>query len=247
MRILIADDEPLARDRLRALVKELGMGEVIAEANNGKETLSAARAYQPDVVLLDIRMPGMNGMQTAQQLSLLCPPPTVIFTTAYEEHALEAFERQAVDYLLKPIRKERLEQALKKVNALIRSRLSTETTQPAARTHISAYIRGEIHLIPVKQIYYFQASQKYVALHWSQGEVLISESLKELESEFAGQFLRIHRSTLVAIVHVISLNKNSQGGTYIKLKEINKPLEVSRRHLPKVKKILRDMRIPGVF
>jgi len=247
MKILIVDDEQLARERLRALVSELGLGEVIAEASNGREALSTARAYQPEVVLLDIRMPGLNGMQTAQQLSLLCPPPAIIFTTAYGEHALEAFEQQAVDYLMKPIRKERLEQALKRARSFIDTQRSqvSPLSKPKARTHISAYIRGEIHLIPVKEIYYFYASQKYVALHWIQGEVLITESLKDLEQEFAGQFLRIHRSTLVAIVHIASLNKSSSGGSYIKLKEIAKPLEVSRRHLPTVKRVLKDMRIAG--
>lgn len=246
MKILIVDDEPLARDRLRALVSEIGIGKIVAEAGNGKDALHVARVHQPEVVLLDIRMPGMDGMQAAEQLALLHPTPIIIFTTAYGEYALEAFERQAVDYLLKPIRKERLEQALKRAYTFIQTQsprpLQTATT-PSARTHISYYLRGEVRLIPVKQIYYFFAHQKYVVLRWKEGEVLISETLKDLENEFAGQFLRIHRSTLVALVHVARLSKESNGRSYLHLKNINDPLEVSRRHLQTVKKVLKDMRI----
>jgi two-component system response regulator AlgR len=247
MRIIIVDDEPLARDRLSALVNELGMGQIVAEAGNGREAITAARAHQPDVILLDVRMPGMNGMEVAEQLATLSPAPIVIFTTAYSEHALEAFERQAVDYLLKPIRKDRLEQALKRAYTIMHAQplATSDLPRPAARTHISVYIRGEIRLIPVNQIYYFFATQKYVVLHWKQGEVLINETLKDLEEEFAGQFLRLHRNSLVAAVQIASLYKNGNGRTYVKLRELDKTLEVSRRHLPTVRTILRDMRISG--
>lgn len=248
MKIIIVDDEPLARARLSALVNELGMGQIVAEANNGREAISAARAHQPDVILLDIRMPGMNGMEVAEHLATLSPAPIIIFTTAYSEHALEAFERQAIDYLLKPIRKNRLEQALKHAYTILHAQplATADLPRPAARTHISVYIRGEIRLIPVNQVYYFFATQKYVVLHWKQGEVLITETLKDLEAEFAGQFLRLHRNSLVATVQIASLYKTSNGRTYVKLREIDKTLEVSRRHLPTVRIILRDMRISGV-
>ncbi len=246
MKIIIVDDEPLARARLRALVGELGIGKVVAEAKNGKEAISLARAYQPDIVLLDIRMPSIDGMEAAKQFTSLHPAPTVIFTTAYSEHALEAFEHQAVDYLLKPIRKERLEHALKRAYHFrqIQSSVSPPLSTPNARTHINYYSRGEIRLIPVNQIDYFLAQQKYVVAHWTEGEALITEALKDLEQEFAGQFLRIHRSTLIAVIRIDRLSKNSEGQSYIHLKEIEKPFEVSRRHLKKVKQILRDMRIP---
>jgi two-component system response regulator AlgR len=244
MKILIVDDEPLARERLHALVNEIGIGKVIGEASNGKEALLIARGQQPQLVLLDIRMPAMDGMQTAEQLALLHPQPVVIFITAYGDRALEAFERQAIDYLLKPVRKERLEQALKRAYTLIYSQSQLPSTKPAARTHISYYIRGELRLIAVTEIYYFFAHQKYVVLRWKEGEILISEPLKQLEQEFAGQFLRVHRSTLVALVKVVRLSKDNHGHSYLQLKDIREPLEVSRRHLPKVKKVLRDMRIP---
>ncbi|MDM8558835.1 LytTR family DNA-binding domain-containing protein [Candidatus Parabeggiatoa sp. HSG14] len=244
MKIIIADDEPLARDRLRALVRELGMGKVVAMANNGMEVLFATRAYQPDIVLLDIHMPGMDGMQTAKQLALLHPTPVVIFTTAYEEYAVEAFEHQAVDYLMKPIRKERLEQALKRAYDFIQTPSNQPlTSTPTARTHISHYRRGELHLVPVNQIYYFFSHQKYIVLRWVDGEALISEALRDLEQEFAGQFLRIHRSTLVAMIQIAGLIKKENGRSYIQLKDISETLEVSRRHLQTVKTFVKDMRI----
>jgi two-component system response regulator AlgR len=247
MKIVIVDDEELARARLLALVRELGMGTVVAEASNGREAIQVIHAHQPHVVLLDILMPGMNGMEVAEQLANLNPAPILIFTTAYSEHAVEAFERQAIDYLLKPIRKERLEQALKRAYTLLQTQplCSVDLPKPVARTHIGVYIRGEIRLIPVQQVYYFLANQKYVVLHWKQGEVLINEALKDLEEEFAGQFLRIHRAILVAARYIASLSKTTTGRYYIKLQEIEKSLEVSRRHLPAVKTTLRDMRIPG--
>jgi two-component system response regulator AlgR len=238
MKIIIADDEALARARLLALVGELGLGEVVAEASNGRDVLSAAHAYQPDIILLDIRMPGMDGMQAAEQLASLHPKPAVIFTTAFGE--------QAVDYLMKPIRKERLEQAIKRAHAFLQAQSSSPPSaspKPAARTHISYIRQGETRLIPVNQIYYFFTDQKYVALRCSAGEVLISEALRDLENEFAGQFLRIHRSTLVAMVQIAGLFKMKDGHSYLRLKDVEEPLEVSRRHLHTVKTILKDMRL----
>ncbi len=246
MKILIVDDEPLARARLRALVDELGCCEIVADVGNGNEALSVAHAFQPEVILLDIRMPGMDGMEAAQQFALQHPAPAIIFTTAFSEHAVEAFEYHAVDYLLKPIRKERLEQALQRAYSYLQTQSPSSSIQigtPKARTHISYHFRSETRLIPVNEIYYFSAEQKYVVVHWAEGEALISESLKELEQEFAGQFLRIHRSTLVAMRQIRSLSKDKKGRSYIHLKALEKPLEVSRRHLPEVKKLLKDMRI----
>lgn len=263
MRILIADDEPLARMRLKALIGEIGGHEVIAEAANGKEALELVKIHAPDVLMLDIGMPGVNGMEAAKALTLLPSSPAVIFTTAYEEYALEAFERQAVDYLLKPIRKQRLEQALIRAQALHRP---PQTEPPAkrdsnnddwddddndapvvhrktARTHISVHVHNAIRLIPVEKIYFFRAEQKYVTLRWKEGEALMDEALKSLEPEFSGQFLRIHRNALVALVHIAGLEKNKEGQNFITFKEIPDKLEVSRRHLPNVKRILRDMRI----
>lgn len=240
MNILIVDDEALARDRLRALINELGIKQTITEASNGREALEVARSQQPEVILLDILMPDMNGMEVAKALSTIHPTPALIFTTAYGESALKAFEYQAVDYLLKPVGKERLENALKRAQALKQSPL---TLVKASRSHISVNVRGQIRLIPVDQIYYFLADQKLVTLYCSEGEFLINDTLKDLAQEFSGQFLRIHRGSLVAIAKVEGLHKDKKGHCYVKLKGLSERLEVSRRHLPVVRKIFRDMRV----
>ncbi|MEM7017375.1 MAG: LytTR family DNA-binding domain-containing protein [Pseudomonadota bacterium] len=240
MRILIADDEPLARLRMRALVEEIGGHEIVGEASNGREVLDMNKAHQPHVVLLDIGMPGINGMEAAERLAEMDPRPIVIFTTAYEEYALEAFEKQAIDYLLKPVRKERLGLALDRASALVQETQS-ETSDEQTRTHIRATTQGRVRLIPVSEIYYFMAEQKYVTLRWAQGEVLLDETLTSLEKEFSGQFLRIHRNALVALSWINGLEKGDGGRNYIVFEEIDTRLEISRRHLPNVKKIIRDI------
>jgi two-component system response regulator AlgR len=240
MKILIADDEPLARMRLRALVNELGGQEILEhEAENGKEAFELSKAYQPDVILLDIGMPGINGMEACKQLNTLPAPPVVIFITAYAEYALEAFEQHAVDYLLKPVRKERLQQALERA-ALLFSQPVTQITDATARTHISVSMHGELRLIPVDKIYYFRAEQKYVTLRWEEGEALLDDTLKKLEPEFEGQFLRIHRNALVALTQVSGMRKDREGQCHIKFQDIEDELEISRRHLQTVKQVIKD-------
>ncbi len=252
MKILIADDEALARGRLKALLNELGNHQVVAEAANGREALEMCRAYQPEVLLLDIGMPGLNGMEAARHLDELARPPVLVFTTAYGEYALEAFEHQAVDYLLKPVRKDRLKQALNRAAALLADRRVHENgetgrgeTEEAntARTHISTTHLNTLRLIPVKQIYYCKAEQKYVTLRWTHGEALTDEPLVSLEKEFAGQFLRIHRNALVALVHVAGLVRSVNGGYLITFQDIPDQLDVSRRHLGNVRKVLKDIRL----
>ncbi|MDM8546479.1 LytR/AlgR family response regulator transcription factor [Candidatus Venteria ishoeyi] len=247
MRILIADDEPLARRRLRALLNEIGGHEVLEiEAANGREVLEMSKAYKPDIVTMDIGMPSINGMDAAKKLSTYPHPPIIIFTTAYSEYALDAFEQQAVDYLLKPIRRERLEQALDRAKAWhkkpqVEKDLNNTDHSKRARTHISINMHGEVRLIPVEKAYYFRAEQKYVTMAWSGGEVLLDESLKNLEEEFSGQFLRIHRNALVALVHVAGWKKDDNGQHYITFTGIDEQLEISRRHLQNVKHTIRDM------
>ena len=258
MKILIVDDEPLARQRLAALVHETGIGQVVAELSNGKDIISVVETYHPDVVLLDIRMPGVDGMQAARQLETLYPTPAIIFTTAFGDRALEAFDQQAADYLLKPIRRDRLETALRRAYTLLHSDttpIPQQEIKATTRSHISAYVRGNIVLIPVKEIYYFFADDKYLMLHWSKGKVLIHETLKDLENEFAGQFLRIHRSTLVSVSHIGGMTKKTEIGQmktktihfFVKLRDTDISLEVSRRHLPIVSKLLKDLRLHGAM
>jgi len=234
MKILIVDDEHLARERLASLINELDGGYSIIEAEHGLAALDKISSEQPDIVLLDIRMPVMDGLEVAHHLTMLEHAPAVIFTTAYQDHALQAFESQAVDYLLKPIRKNRLEQALKRANILQRAhvselRKSDETLQP--RTHLSATLHGLLKLVTVKEIRYFRAEQKYVIAGWPGGEILLDESLTALEEEFSNRFLRIHRNALIAGEYIESLKKNNDGTSTVTLAGVPISLQVSRRNL----------------
>lgn len=245
MRILIADDERPARERLRHLLDGLDGYEVIGEAGSGLEVISQIDSAQPEVVLLDIRMPGMDGLETARHLCQLNPAPAVIFTTAYQEHALAAFESNAVDYLLKPIRRERLQEALQRAQVVSRGRLAAlreHDPQAPARNYLSAVVQGRIQLASVADICYFRAEQKYITAAWPGGELLLDESLKTLEDEFTGQFLRIHRNALVALRHIQRLDRDAQGNHIIIMHGMSQPLSVSRRHLSHVRRVLREMR-----
>jgi len=247
MNILIADDEPLARMRIRSLIREIGGFDVLdIEASNGKEVVEFSKTCAPDLVLLDIGMPGINGMEAARQLADLPTPPIIIFITAYDEYALEAFNRQAIDYLLKPVSKERLQQALQRAALLYREPRcekpnSEQIQNVGARTHISVIVHGETRLIPVDKIYYFRADHKYVTLRWSGGEALMDESLKALEPEFAGQFIRVHRNAIVALIQIAGLKKSIDGQYSLTFRDISETLEISRRHLQTVKQTIRDM------
>ncbi|HLA75866.1 MAG TPA: LytTR family DNA-binding domain-containing protein [Gammaproteobacteria bacterium] len=247
MRILIADDEPLARARLRELTNELADNNVIGEAANGKEVLLKTEELQPDLILLDIRMPGMDGLEAARHLALLPTPPAVIFTTAFGDHALAAFETHAVDYLLKPIHPERLAIALLKAKRLTQAQataLQQGSTQ-RARSHISALMHGRIQLVPVADVIYFRADQKYVSVYFATGSVLIEDSLKTLETEFGERFLRVHRNALVAYRFVTGMEKNAQGQFEICLQGVAERLEISRRHLAAVRKRLKTS-VPSI-
>jgi two-component system response regulator AlgR len=234
MKILIVDDESLARERLVSLINEIDAGYGIIEAEHGLAALDKISTEHPDIVLLDIRMPVMDGLEVAHHLTQLEHPPAVIFTTAYQDHALQAFESRAVDYLLKPVRKNRLEQALGRAGILQRAHISEIRKNDAAsqtRTHLSAAIHNQLRLVPVRDIRYFKAEQKYVIAGWPGGELLLDESLIALEEEFGSRFLRIHRNALVAREYIDSLIKNSDGTSAVKLAGVPAALQVSRRNL----------------
>lgn len=242
MRILIVDDERLARDRLKRMLEEQSEHSVIGEAENGQDALEKIEQLHPDVVLLDIRMPGIDGLEVARHLVGMDEPPAVIFTTAYDEYALEAFKVNAVDYLLKPIRPEKLKEAVSK--ALKPNKLQWKSLNrkkdgnPRQRTYISSRTRKGIILVPVEDIYYFRAEHKYLTVRYKGGEVLIEETLKELESEFKDMMVRIHRNCLVARDCLQILEKDKAGQVCIRLPDIAETLEVSRRHLPHIRDIM---------
>jgi len=244
MNILIVDDEPLARQRLIGLVQELDGFETCGNASNGKDALRLAQELKPDVVLLDIRMPGMDGIETAHHMNRLSKPPAIIFTTAFSEHALTAFETHAVDYLLKPIKQDRLSEALQAAARLTKPQLEQIKLiddEPKVRTHICVKTRGSLELVPIETIRYFMADHKYVTLRTDDHECLIEESLKSLESEFSHLFTRIHRNALVADRYMTGLEKNSEGHCVITIEGIDDRLEISRRHLPHVRKKIKNL------
>ncbi len=243
MKILIVDDEPLARQRLSHLLSRQDDCEVVGEAVNGTDALEKNMQLKPDLILLDIRMPGMDGLEAARHLDLLENPPAIIFTTAYNEYALEAFDVHAIGYLVKPVRAEKLKKAIASASRPALTTLS-ESENPLSnetRKYISASIRGNIKLVPVTDIYYFHAEHKYVMVRYSGGELLIEEPLKNLEQEFATDFLRIHRNALVAKGKLSGLTKDKDGQWKASFRGIDNCLEVSRRHAIKVKKAMKKV------
>ena len=243
MKILIVDDEKPARDRLNRLIDSLDDYQVVGMAQHGQQALELSEQLSPDIILMDIRMPGMDGLEAAQHLSRQSEPPAIIFTTAFSDHALEAFETHAVDYLLKPVKLERMQAALDACQQMNRAQLHQtleKVVNEDIRQHICARVRGNLVLIALQDIYYFHAEQKYVTVRHSGGEVLIEEPLKSLEQEFAEDFHRIHRNALVRLDKVAGM-KNNADGHQVFFDGIDDQLEVSRRHLSGVRKILKSM------
>lgn len=240
-RVLIVDDEPLARARLRKQVAAIDGYEVVGEAESGLQAIEMATASAADILLLDIRMPGMDGLEVGRHLSMSEHPPAVIFTTAFSEHALEAFQAHAVDYLLKPVREEKLRDALQAAHKLSRAQIQQvdEALDSSTRSHICARVRGDLQLINVTDIYFFKADSKYVEVRYKQGHVLIEESLVSLEKEFAAEFCRVHRNALVAREYIDGLKKDDSGHAHLTLEGIPDTIEVSRRHLPAVRALLK--------
>ena len=246
MRVLVVDDEKPARDRLRQLLEDFPDHDVVGEAANGEQAVALAAELHPEVVLLDIRMPGLDGIETAHHLNAMEKPPAVIFTTAYDEYAIDAFEARAIGYVLKPVRRERLSRALQNAGRLtgkILNEIATESRMETRRKHICARVHDELRLIPINDVTCFIADQKYVNVHHSEGQHLIDDSLKSLEKEFAGHFVRIHRGALVAVSKIDRLEKTVDGKTRVTLRDGpqdgDNDLIISRRHLSVVRRRLK--------
>jgi two-component system response regulator AlgR len=232
-RILIVDDEPPARERLARMLAEVPDVAVVGAAGNGADAIAACVRLMPDIVLLDIRMPGMDGIEAARHLNALEEPPAVIFVTAHDEHALAAFEAQALGYLLKPVRQEKLVRAVQRAARVAVPQLLRVAEQShlgRRRQQIAARLADQLRLVPVEDIYYFAAGQKYVTVRHRGGSDLIDESLRALAAEFAPDFVRIHRTSLVAARHVGAVERSAEGQYVVRIKECEEVLPVSRRH-----------------
>jgi two-component system response regulator AlgR len=241
VKVLIVDDEQLARDRLQRMLADVEGVEVGGQAANGMQAVQQCEAIEPDVVLLDIRMPGMDGLEAARHMMQMDEPPAVVFCTAYEEHAIEAFNVQAVGYLLKPVRKSELATVLANARRTNRAQLAALAEREGTRrTHISARTHRGIELVPIEDVRYFQADQKYVTVRHGGGELLIDESLRELELEFGDLFVRVHRNALVAIRHIEGLDRDGEGGYRIRI-EGAAALEISRRHVAAVRRFVKAL------
>ena len=241
LKVLIVDDEPPARERLRSLLVEIPGVEVTGEAVNGQQALDRAHDLAPDVVLLDVRMPGMDGIEVARHLNALAEPPAVIFTTAFDEYAVNAFETHAIGYLLKPIRKEKLAAALERAGRLTRPQLQkiAAATNDKRRTHIAARRREGLRLIPIEDIQFFFADQKYTTVRHVNGEDLIEDSLRALEEELETSFVRIHRNALVSVRYLERIERNEEGQYFVRLRGCDAPLQVSRRMAGELKERFR--------
>ncbi len=236
---LIVDDEPLARERLARLLQRQSTP-VAGEAANGLEALKLIDTIKPAVVLLDVQMPVMDGFETARHISRLDQPPAIVFCTAYDQYALDAFDAAAVDYLVKPVKPERLAQAYEKLQRYQPGRVEQFSTD-RHRAHLCARMGGNIELIAVESIHYCRAEHKYVTVVHADGESLIEDSLIALEQEFEAYFVRIHRNTLVARNQIRALEKNSAQQIMLRLKDSDATLEISRRNLPPVRKLLKQL------
>ena len=249
MKILIVDDEPLARERLLRLLQGLRPGSDCWQAANGEQALGLVQQHNPDLLLLDIRMPGMSGIELAGRVEQQAQPPAVIFCTAYDEYALEALRHQAVAYLLKPVREAELARALTaagRVNRVQLAALTALTGDPVDaageraghRTRLVSHSHRGIETMAVADVRCLLAQEKYVTACSPWAELLIPDTLKELEREFGERFLRVHRNALVARAHIVRLQRDEDGSWYVVLDGIEKRPLVSRRHLGEVKQQL---------
>lgn len=246
LRVLVVDDEGPARARLKDLLADCSAEmplEVVGDAATAREALDVLAAKGADVVLLDIRMPEMDGIELAQHLQKLDEPPAIVFTTAYDAYAIRAFEVHAIDYLLKPIRLARLKDALGRARSTRNpSADALREMSKGAPAFLSAQERGRIHLIPVNDVIYLKAELKYVTVRTAQREYLIEEALARLEQEYGDRFVRVHRNCLVARTAIRGFERgtgDAEGGWLALLEGCDEKIPVSRRQQHIVRELAR--------
>jgi two-component system response regulator AlgR len=245
LRVVLVDDEVPARARLKELIADCAPqvpAVVVGEAGNGKEALELLASVSADLLLVDIRMPQMSGIEFARHALVLQPPPAIIFITAYDEYAIKAFEVRALDYLLKPVRRARLQAALARARGLAApSGDALRGLETAPRRHLPVPERGRIRLVPIDDILYLKAELKYVTVRTAEREYLLEESLSHLEQEFAAAFVRVHRNCLVAKARIRGFEKaevqDGEQGWAVLLDGCAEKLAVSRRQWPQVKEL----------
>lgn len=244
-RIFLVDDEAPARHRLRELLADIAPEfptQVVGEASNGQEALMMLAATPADIALIDVQMPEMNGLELARHMTGLQQAPVVIFVTAHEDYAVAAFEVTAADYLLKPVRASRLQSALRKAVGAAAAPREAGQGAAAPRQHLSVAERGRVAFVPVLDIVYLKAELKYVTVRTREREYLVEESLTQLEQEFAGVFVRVHRSCLVARRLIRGFERTADegegAGWAVVLEGTEEKLPVSRRQWPLVKQLV---------
>lgn len=230
LRILLVDDEPPALQRLRQLLDPVGGVQVVGCESRAERVAERCRELKPDLVLMDVEMPGINGVRLARQLRELEPAPAVVFVTAYEEHAVAAFELAAVDYLVKPVRSERLAQALERVRR----------RHPTRPQSLPARLGERLLAIPLGQIRVLQAEDKYTCVYHTGGQALVDDSLVSLEERFGEHFVRVHRNALVSRGHVRGLFRDADGCERLEMEGVTVRPEVSRRNRAVVRRLLRE-------
>ena len=236
LRILIVDDEAPARNRLRRMLAALPDVQVAAEAATGQEALRLIPLKKPDVLLLDISMPGLDGMTLAQMLQSAGHAPAIIFCTAWSDQAVEAFECEAIDYLVKPVRAERLERAMDKAR-----RFLTRPDNDTGEVFLRSTLGGKVRLLPMTEVIYLVAEDKYTTAVHVKGTMVINQSLLEMESEHADILVRAHRGTLVTKKRIRGLEKSADGRHFLRLDGCEDRPQVSRRNLPAIRKLIREL------
>lgn len=236
LRILIVDDEMPARNRLRRMLAELPAVHVAGEAASGQEALRLIPVKEPDVLLLDISMPGLDGMTMAKMLQEQASPPAVIFCTAWSDQAVDAFECDAIDYLVKPVRPERLEAAVDKARRFLAS-----SGGSVSGTFLRSTLGGKVNLLPLADVICLYSEDKYTTVVHEKGRLVVNQSLLELEKEHGDILLRIHRGVLVARNRIRGLEKEPGGRNCLVLEGCDERPQVSRRNLPAVRKLIREL------